>query len=46
MSQDRYNCRAVVNVVMNLRVLNNAQKLSSGYTTHGLSSSVHLHGVK
>jgi hypothetical protein len=34
-----------INVAMNLRVPLNAGKLSSGYTTGGLSSSVQLHTV-
>jgi hypothetical protein len=34
-----------VNAVMNLRVLSNAGKLSSGLTTGGLSSSAQLHRV-
>jgi hypothetical protein len=42
---DRYTWRAVVNAVMNLRVLSNAGELSSGYTTGGLSSSAQLYRV-
>jgi hypothetical protein len=32
-----------VNAVMNARVPENAEKLSSGYTTCGLTSSAQLH---
>jgi hypothetical protein len=34
-----------VNAVMNFQVQKNARKLSSDYTTGGLSSSVQLHRV-
>jgi hypothetical protein len=34
-----------VNVVMNLQVAQNAVKLSSGFTTGGLSNSAQLHRV-
>jgi hypothetical protein len=40
-AQGRDKCRALVNAVMNLRVLY-AGKLSSSYTTAGLSSSAQL----
>jgi hypothetical protein len=37
--------RALVNAVMNLRVPHNAGKLSSGFTTGGLTSIAQLHTV-
>jgi hypothetical protein len=42
LAQDRNRRRAVVNSVLNLRVPLNVEKLSSGLTTGGLSSSVQL----
>jgi hypothetical protein len=41
--QDRNRWRALVNSVLNLRRPRNAEKLSSGLTSGGLSSSVQLH---
>jgi hypothetical protein len=39
LARDSYRLRALVNLVMNIRVLQNAAKLSSGYTNGGLSCS-------
>jgi hypothetical protein len=45
LAQDRYKSRYLMNSVMNLRVPQNAGKLSSGCTTGGLLSSAQLHRV-
>jgi hypothetical protein len=45
LSQDRDKWRVLVNAVMNLQVPYDAGKLSSGYTTGGLSSSAQIHTV-
>jgi hypothetical protein len=45
LAQDRNRLRARVNAVMNLRVAQNAGKLSSGCTTGDLSSGALLHRV-
>jgi hypothetical protein len=39
LAQNRNKCRSFVNSVMNLRVSLNSGKISSGFTTGGLSSS-------
>jgi hypothetical protein len=45
LAQNNDKWAAVVNAVMNLRVSYNAEKLSSSFTTDGLSSSAQLHIV-
>jgi hypothetical protein len=45
LAQDRYRWRPLVKSVMNLRVPENAGKLTSGCTTCGHSSGTQLHRV-
>jgi hypothetical protein len=46
LARDRYRWRALVNVVTNLRVPQNAGNLPNGCTTCGLSSGTQLHRVR
>jgi hypothetical protein len=43
LAQDRGQWRALVNMVLNLQIPQNAGKFLSGCTTGGLSSSAQLH---
>jgi hypothetical protein len=45
LAQDRKKWRALVNSILNLKVPLNAEKVSSGLTTAGLSNSAPLHRV-
>jgi hypothetical protein len=45
LAKDRNRWIALVNSVLNLRVPQNARKVSSGLTSSGLSSSAQLHRV-
>jgi hypothetical protein len=45
LAKDRNRWKALVNSVLNLRVLLNAEKLSNGLASSGLSSNVQLHIV-
>jgi hypothetical protein len=41
-AQDKHRWRSLLNAVMNIRTPQNSAKLSSGYTTDGLSNSSQL----
>jgi hypothetical protein len=45
-AQDKDQWRALANTVMNLRVLQNAEKFLSSYTTCGFSRRAQLHAVR
>jgi hypothetical protein len=45
LAQERTHWRALVNPAINLRVSQNAGKLSSGYTTGGLSNCMQFHTI-
>jgi hypothetical protein len=45
LAQDRSRWRALVNLILNLRILENAGKLSSGLASSGLLSNVQLHRI-
>jgi hypothetical protein len=45
LARSRYEWGSLVSAVISLRITENAGKLSSGFTTGGLSSSAQLHRV-